>query len=175
MLIAHAPAGYLLANALGPRLGAGKSRVKSLLWTGVFFSVAPDLDLLWFYLVSDRTVHHHMYFPHWPLFWLVLAALSFLAARLLRKPGWVPYIVMGLSTALLHLALDTFNSAMYWLAPFSWQRTTFFEVPAVYGWWVWNFILNWTFLAEVAICLAALCVWRRSRSGPTAPAPAKTS
>lgn len=68
MFIAHAPAGYLLLRVLSTRL-----QYRLSLWlTGLFFSVAPDLDLIWFYAFSDRSIPHHQFVTHWPLFWLVL-------------------------------------------------------------------------------------------------------
>lgn len=51
MFIAHAPAGYLLSRA-------HPSLRKYAMWI-VLGSVFPDIDMFYFYLISDGTAHHH--------------------------------------------------------------------------------------------------------------------
>ena len=136
MFIAHAPAGYLLLKAL-----ARRSEYRISLWlTGLIFSVAPDFDLIWFYVFSSRTIPHHRYVTHWPLFWLVLFGSAFVFAAVLRKAGWRPYLWAGLCCVTLHLALDSIAAEILWFAPFSRMQINLVKVPAVYDWWVWNFL-----------------------------------
>ncbi len=173
MFIAHLPAGYLLANALL----AKKRRRRSLWATGLFFSIAPDLDLFWFYLISDRSVPHHQYPTHWPLLWIALFGAALLISHILRKPAWRPYLALGLASVILHLGLDSIAAEIYWLAPFSAFHLNAVRVPARHGWWVWNFLLHWTFALEIALCLAAGLALRSSRRkrrqwrGPKPPPP----
>lgn len=86
-----APAGYLL----GERLGRGYPSRAGLIATALAASVLPDLDLVWFYLVSDRQNLHHNFFFYWPLFWVAVA----LSLRLIAwGMGWrrlVPFIGVG--------------------------------------------------------------------------------
>ncbi len=151
MFIAHLPAGYLLTKALLPK----KGRHLLLMAAGLFFSIAPDLDLFWFYLVSDRRIPHHQYITHWPLFWVALFGVGFLISLVLRKASWGPYLGVGLAAVLLHLVLDSIAAEIFWLKPFSDFHINAVLVPARHGWWVWNFLLHWTFAIEIAICLAA--------------------
>lgn len=64
MLTAHLPAGYCLSRVTGTSLPGA-------LPVMLLFSVLPDFDLLWFYLVDNRSIHHHRYWVHIPAFWLV--------------------------------------------------------------------------------------------------------
>ena len=170
MFIAHAPAGFLLIKALVP-----KQKQRLMLWcTGLFFAVAPDLDLFWFYFVSSRTVPHHQYPTHWPCLWVALFAAALVLSSRLRKPALRPHLFVGFACVMLHLVLDSVAAEIFWLAPFSDFHINFVTVPAVENrWWVWNFILHWTFALEILTCLVAGGVYLRSRRAPvrTEPAP----
>lgn len=164
MFIAHLPAGYLLNAALIP---ASTARCRALWATGLFFAVAPDLDLLWFYLASDRSIPHHQYITHWPLLWAVMACLASSLCLLLKRPAWLPFIGVAFANVLLHLILDSVAAEIYWLAPFSRISINLVRVPAHYSWWVWNFFLHWTFAVEAGLCLAAAALFvHRRRSRP---------
>jgi len=64
---------------------------------------------------------------------------------------------------LLHLILDSIGGGILWAAPVNDHLYTLVTVPATHGHWVTNFILHWTFLAELAIWLAALTLWWQRR------------
>lgn len=164
MFIAHLPAGYLLTSAIQART---KDRSLSLLATGLAASVLPDTDLLWFYLVDQRQHVHHAYMTHTPAFWIGLAAMAWLAAKALRL-AWAPlYIGVALTNLLMHLVLDSVAAEIRWLWPLSNAEFGLFHIPAVHGWWVWNFVLHWTFLFEVTLCTATLLlVARHIRPAP---------
>jgi len=119
-------------------------------------SIAPDLDMLWFYLVNNRGHHHHSYLTHRPAIWAVIALVGVL---------WRPLLWLGLG-GLLHMALDSIVGAIAWLWPLSDTPTTLIFVPAVYDFWVTNFILHRTFAIEILVCLAAgyLFFTRRRRT-----------
>lgn len=166
MFIAHLPAGYLLTRRM-----AARARPRgALLAVGLAASVLPDLDLIWFYLVDDRQSVHHAYLFHWPLFWIALAGLALIGARLARWQAAVPFVLVALAALLLHLALDSIAAGIAWAAPFSDFEINLVEVPARHGWWVWNFVLHWTFALELAILAAAAgALWRDARR-PASPA-----
>lgn len=156
MFIAHLPAGYLIARAVlasRPLADAGSVMVATLVG-----SVLPDADLLAFYLVDERQVHHHDYITHWPLFWLNLATivlpLVFFVAR-----RWLPACVAFFAAVMSHMVLDTIAAPLKWLMPFDGRSFELVTVPAVYDHWVVNFLLHWTFALELAICAAALAAW----------------
>lgn len=161
MFLAHLPAGYLLSR----KIGARRTNKGRLVATGLFVSVLPDFDLLWYYLVDRRQTLHHDYVFHWPLFWTALAILAWLIVRLLKCQGLTPYIVTAWACLILHMVLDSIAAGIGWLRPFWDAEINLVEVPARHDWWVWNFILHWTFLAELALILAAgMMLWRDLRT-----------
>lgn len=165
MFIGHAPAGYLLGAALQRHSSAGAG-ANTILAACVVGSVIPDLDLLWFYLVDDRQVVHHAYWPHLPAFWLAVAIVAVPAARAF---GRLPATAAFFAGVLAHLLLDGVAGGIRWLAPFSDVEFVLFQVPSHYGWWVLNFVLHWSFALEVALVGAALAAHRaRRRSGGAA-------
>ena len=159
MFIAHAPAGYLLFKVFTRRTQHSIS-----LWlTGLFFAVAPDFDLIWFYVFSDRAIPHHEYVTHWPVFWLAFFGGAFVIGALLRKATWRRPLVAGLGCVMLHLVLDSIAAEIFWFAPFSSMQINLVKVPSTYNWWVWNFLLHWTFALELLICALALIFFFHAR------------
>ncbi len=164
MFIAHIPAGYLATNLLVRK----QENRRGLLAVGLLCSILPDFDLLWFYLVDNRQTVHHEYLFHMPLFWISLALAAWFIAWIAGLKEMRSYIVVALVSVLLHLLLDSFAAEIYWLRPFSDVHLNLIEVPARFGWWVWNFIFHWTFAAELAIVAAAAIVWWRRTNGTSA-------
>jgi inner membrane protein len=107
MLIAHLPAGYLLARRVAPRLAATAGDARRLMAVGMAASVFPDIDLVYFYLIDGRQTLHHDYWTHIPAFWpaatLATAGLLWLARA---KIPWREFLVF-VTGIFLHLALDT--------------------------------------------------------------------
>ncbi len=159
MFIAHAPAGYLVSWLASRR----SDNARSLIATGVLFSLLPDTDLLWFYLIDNRQTPHHEYLFHLPLFWLTLAVIAGILAILTKRRDFLTHIYVALVCLMVHMLLDSFAAEIYWLRPFSDTHLNAVNVPAQFNWWVWNFVLHWTFIVEVMICVAALVVFLRSR------------
>ena len=163
MIIGHLPAGYLAATGALTALRQRPRLRRALLGVALACSVAPDLDLLYFYGV-DRSVHHHAFPTHWPLAWLAAGAAGLAVAALARSRALALGVACGVGAALLHIALDSIAGEVRWGAPSSGAETTLVEVPARYGWWVWNVVGHWTFAVEAAVTLAALAVWWRRRA-----------
>lgn len=150
MFVAHLPAGYLLTRRIARRPSAWQWAV------GLGASVLPDLDLVRFYLFDHRRVPHHAYGTHEPLWWALVAIPSFGAAWLQRSREGALMVAVFFGNVFGHLALDTVVGRIRWLAPFSERSFAFVTVPAVHGWWVWSFVLHWTFLVEVVITACAI-------------------
>jgi inner membrane protein len=160
MLIAHLPAGYLLTSWIERRAGI---RSRAVMAAGLAGSILPDLDLLWFYGVSDRRTPHHDYVTHAPLAWMAAGLVAWAAVRL---AGWRrgPLLVgVVLANVLLHLALDTVVGGIRWLWPLDGVETKLVAVPHRFDFWPWNFVLHWTFALELLIvaCAAWACARRR--------------
>jgi len=161
MFIAHFPAGYLLASV-------GKTQVtrrhsKLAFWCILIGSVVPDLDMFYFYLVDNKQTHHHLYWPHLPIFWITFLSSTSLLSLLAKQIKGVRASLFLFIGAMLHLILDTPVGGIAWLFPLQKNLMHIVEVPAVRSWWVWNFILHWTFLIEILICISAIIVWIRKR------------
>jgi inner membrane protein len=161
MMIGHLPAGYLASHAIAGGFGRATA---GLVATGMVASVAPDLDLFWFYLVDHRQHLHHDYLFHAPAFWVAVALLAWAIARLAGWAGAGLYIAVALANLLLHMVLDTLAGGIRWLWPISDRSLVLVTVPAGQSWWVWNFVLHWTFLLEMALVVAAAALaalrWR---------------
>ena len=166
MFVAHLPAGYLLIRRLAPRLAPDARLARRLMAVGLAASVLPDIDLLYFYLVDGRQTLHHDYWTHIPAFWLLATGASVALFRIARAPVPWPAVAALLAGVFLHLALDTVTGGIAWLYPYRTGRLVLVDVPARFGWWVWNFVLHWSFLFEIAIlawAAAELGVLRKAR------------
>lgn len=165
VFIAHLPAGYLATRLILDRQPAPEPLRRRLLALGMIASALPDLDLLWFYFVSDRRQVHHAYLPHLPLAWIAL--LAALAVVLwMRRAGpmtWLGMLVFS-ANILLHQVLDTTAGGIRWLWPFSDAEFAMSHVEARQEPWYLNFVLHWTFALEVAILAAALLYASRRRA-----------
>ncbi len=159
MILAHLPAGYLFAKWVQAR---GVS-LRGLLAAGMAGSLAPDLDMVYFYLIDGRRHHHHTYWSHYPLVWGGLLLLSLLWMFCARGSRGAMLSLIFCASGFLHLILDSLVGDIWWFAPFVDRPYSLFTVQARFSPWWLNFILDWSFLAEAAIIAAAVCVYLRSR------------
>ena len=165
MFIAHLPSGYILAKLLE------KKFKQNLLSKKVFFiivmigAVFPDIDLIYFYLFDNRSVHHHKYFLYWFSFWVPIFLMSyFYFKRSIYSRKFILMVMLFSGAALLHIGLDTFVGDVWLFAPFIDQPYVFFEVTSRYQPWWLNFILHWSFLVELILCLIALWIYWKDRT-----------
>lgn len=164
MFIGHIPAGYLVTSALLRARGwAPRGRLMAL---GLAASVLPDVDLLYFYLFSDRRTVHHAFAPHLPLAWVPPLACAAGALRLARAghTAWAALAVFTLNLY-LHLVLDTVAGGIRWLWPFTDAELVLARVPARFDPWWLNFVLHPSFVLEVALVGAAGWTYLRGRHG----------
>jgi inner membrane protein len=168
MLLAHAPAGYLLTRILSRTIfknSINPERTERLyqrvIAIGLLGSILPDFDFIYhIFIDSDRTPHH-MYITHMPVFWLILLSISIICGKLFKKPDVAVITVIGCAAAILHLVCDTITGEIYWLYPLSSRGFNLFSVSDVHVWWVQNYISHWTFLVEIAISTIAMVVFLR--------------
>jgi len=79
-----------------------------------------------------------------------------------RKNKTLHYIgLVGAANILLHLLLDTFVGFVWWLYPFIDKPYYLFLVPNNYSHWIINFVLHWSFLAELLIVSAAIYMYTK--------------
>lgn len=140
---------------------------RSFVAAGMLGAVAPDLDIFYFYFVDDRQHHHHLYFPHLPVVWLALVAVSTIWLLGRRNATSLLAFVFSLN-GLIHMLLDTVAGEIWWLGPWVDVPFALVTVPARYQPWWLNFVLHWTFLLEILVLLLAAYVWHRSGVGGAA-------
>ncbi len=170
MLIAHAPAGYLLTRII-TRLFLRDTVIpersdpvyRKLMIGGIIGGILPDFDFIYhIFIDSDRTSHHG-YWTHMPFFWLAVWLMCFAAGRLSKNGTFTAIISVTCLSALLHLVCDTLTGVIYWFYPFSDRGVNVFRVADMHVWWVRNYIHHWTFLVEIGITAAAMIVFLRIR------------
>jgi LexA-binding, inner membrane-associated putative hydrolase len=158
MFIGHLPAGYILTKTLQKKFDTTKYFL-----IGLLGSIFPDIDILYFYLIDNRQSLHHGYWIHIPYYWILIAAISLLVFLILKKKDYMIASVIFFSNVILHLFLDTIVGKIEWFYPITNQAYYLFDVPAVYGFWVYNFVFHWTFLIEVGLVVWAIVIFWRSR------------
>ncbi len=169
----HIAAGFLTAEALlhftHPSLIA--SQQTHLLWWGMFFSFAPDLDMFYsfarekaFEVRDFKKNNHRKFISHAPLLWMLGGlAIYFIS-------GSEYFKILGLLLWLCswsHFILDSIEYGIMWLWPFS-KRSWALKDPAVdkenngenfFKYWL-NFLKSysktWTFYAEIIILISSL-------------------
>ncbi len=175
MFFGHLPAGYvandLLQRTCWRKLDRSEKRLTT--WVMLIGSLAPDFDLIYFYLFDGRGHNHHVYWPHVPIVWLGIGAVLAMTGWILKSRRLLLADLALMITIFLHLLLDTIAGGIAWAAPWSDRLIVWFHVPAVHLPWYWSFFLHWTFLLEIAVILwAAAVFWRRRRSRRAADPPA---
>jgi len=165
MIIAHIPAGYLVSKSIA--LFNNQNR-NLYIAAGILGSVAPDIDVIYFYQYTDRTVNHHYFWSHIPHYWMVIAGYSLFLLMLTSRRFFLAGIIF-FSNIFLHLFLDTVVGGIAWRYPKDDTLIRFIDVPATlnpteiyeYGLpgWLLNLMNHWTFQIEIAIVFTAALVF----------------
>lgn len=171
MFIGHLPAGYIAGRLLRQSYAHTGVQARWFIAAAMLGGIAPDFDLLYFYLIDHRQHHHHSYWPHFPIVWLSLLVVSCLWYRFSSSPSSSSRPPSPSSRAALamifsisgciHICLDSIVGDIWWFAPFVDQPFALFTVKARYQPWWLNFILHWTFALELLIVTWAIALWWR--------------
>jgi len=125
--LGHIAGGYLVTQAVltfaHPALSAMEQQ--QLLWWGMFFGFAPDLDMFWVFVKTKRfiasdEINHRRFFSHVPILWF-LGGLAVFFFGLMRQDLFFEYlgIVVWLGSW-SHFVFDTIQHGVMWLWP--WGR-----------------------------------------------------
>ncbi|MET0081326.1 MAG: metal-dependent hydrolase [Candidatus Thiodiazotropha lotti] len=162
MFIAHLPAGYLVTKFVCRNLRMSAEVKNKVMASGLLGAIAPDLDLFYWSLVDRYRDHHHSYWSHYPVAWLLLLLTSHILFRVHGK-GYRSYGLLLFSlNGFFHLILDSMAGEIRWLMPFENSGYSLAMILPDYSPWFLNFILHWTFLVEISI--VALCCLSLYRS-----------
>ncbi len=164
MLIAHLPAGYLIAN-LTTRSGRILSQTAFI--ATMIGAVIPDIDMIWFWTVDHRQHHHHGYFTHWPSFWFLVFLFGLAVSFLSSKREWGTVVYMFSLGTFSHMILDSVAAPIMWLAPLSVRWFELSHVAASANGATYALLTHWTFGLELAICLIAAVVLYKERRFPS--------
>lgn len=163
VIVGHLPAGYLVSKFLVKRVPTLHQNETYIVSACMLGAVAPDIDLLYFYLIDNRQQHHHLYFPHLPVVWAVLLGLS-VGWLLISRRKTLPVLAFAFSlNGMIHMVLDTIAGDIWWLGPWVDLPFVLVTVPARFQFWWFNFLLHWTFILELVVLLLAGLVWHTSR------------
>lgn len=160
MIIAHLPAGYVSAKLLFRYFKNTGISIQLFIFFGILGAVAPDFDMFYFYLFDNRQNHHHTYWPHYPIVWLVLLTIASLWLKLSKRKSKAPFLLIFSICGFVHILLDTIVGDVWWFAPFVDKPYALFNVPAIYKPWWLNFILHWTFALEIFVLIWSFVLWR---------------
>ena len=149
MFIAHLPSGYITAKYVFSKTQTSNIYWKGFLVCALIGSVAPDFDLLYFYLWDNRQHHHHSYWSHYPILWFPLLLTTFYLKRFLKS--YSIYLGIFLLCDCIHLILDSIVGDILWLAPFFDTPFAFATAPNIVSPWWLNFFIHWSFLLEIMI------------------------
>lgn len=163
MILAHLPAGYITVRLFLKRFIKIKISPTALFSWGILGAVAPDLDMLYFYLVDNRQHHHHLYWSHYPVVWFSLLGLSIVAGYIASLYKYSVYGLIFFLAGCVHLLLDSVVGDIWWLAPFVDQPFALATVPNRFQPWWLNFILHWSFLLELGIIFWAVWLWQSGK------------
>ncbi len=153
--------GYLVSSSIFRRMKSPGIGKRGYLIAAMAGAVAPDLDLLYFYLIDNRQHRHHSYWTHYPSLWICLLLVSLTLWNFKRGRAFISYLMIFSLNGFIHMVLDSIASEIHWFAPVSHQAYGLMSVTARYQPWWLNYILHWTFLAEITLVLTALVVWCR--------------
>jgi hypothetical protein len=120
---AHLPAGYIACRLLFSNLEQRITSYWRYLFWGMFGAAAPDLDHIYLILFDFQQPDHHLYFTHYPLFWISLVLFSFAWLTGSKNNGQTPALAFLFSIeGAIHILLDTVPRNICLLAPFSYRR-----------------------------------------------------
>ncbi|WP_445369333.1 metal-dependent hydrolase [Methylomonas sp. BW4-1] len=163
MIVAHLPAGYIVSTLLFRRFAKYGVSGINFLRAGLLGSIAPDLDMIYFYGFDHRAHPHHSYFSHFPSVWLLLLTLAILCFQHCRHKKLPVLALIFTGNGMLHMVLDYISTNIYWLAPFVNKPFALIKVPSVYQDWWLNFLLHRSFVLEILLVIWATGLWFRRR------------
>ncbi len=144
---------------------------QQLLWWGVFWSFAPDLDTFWaffkaksfYYNKKDNSVHRRFY-THIPLLWLIVGLVIFILSP---TAYWKTFGLILWAGSFSHFLLDSIEYGVMWLWPFNKELWAFknrgikvqINSSSFWGFWITFlkfYITRVTFIFEIVIIISAL-------------------
>lgn len=125
-------------------------------------AIAPDMDYLYLYLFDPRNYDHHLYVTHFPLFWAVLLASSWLLLLANKTGGKALLFFIFALNGFIHMVLDTVTGHIFWLAPFSYRIFSGLWLMKEYAPGFESRFPNWHYALEALIILWSIILFLKS-------------
>lgn len=173
----HVAAGFLVAEALLKitQPGLSSAQASHLLWWGMFWGFAPDLDVFRiFFREKSFTIRnpqkndHRNFWSHAPVLWLGVG----LGVYFFASSVYIQFIGLLLWLASWsHFLLDSLEYGIMWLWPFSKNRYALKTIeikennqPGFFGYWrrfLKIYLTRISFYLEILVIISALIVYLR--------------
>jgi hypothetical protein len=152
MTFGHLSAGYITSKLLFKEFEHQSVYSKAFIFWGIFGSIAPDIDMLYYFIAKHSLLNHHQYYTHFPIFWLTLLLISLVWLKLHHHRNQLPASAFIFTfNGFIHTILDTITGEIWWLAPFGNKPFSLVaersELP---------YFTDWTFGIELFLLLLAL-------------------
>ncbi len=128
--LGHIAAGYLVSHTLlattHPPLTLSDQQY--LIWWGVFFGFAPDLDTFFIFkrtkrFIGSDEIDHRKFYSHAPVIWLIAGLAVFLIAVLVGSLFFKYLGILIWLCSWTHFVLDSIQQGIMWLWP--WRKSKF--------------------------------------------------
>ena len=123
----HIAAGYLITREFLVLTHPALSTLQQqhLIWWGMFFGFAPDLDTFTVFAKVKRftgitDINHRKFFSHAPILWLIFGFGIFFVGWLGHSLFWEYAGIIAWLASWSHFALDSIQSGVMWLWP--WRK-----------------------------------------------------
>lgn len=145
-----------------------------LLWIGIFFGFAPDLDFFYGFITrktltpSEGSFDHRAFLSHAPLLWLIAGILT---AFIAQDPFWKVVGLLIWMGSWTHFILDSIEGGIMWLWPInkkhyalvSGERKFITREKRFWPFWIeftkWYAVTFLSFKLEIAVILLAGWYW----------------
>jgi hypothetical protein len=125
---------------------------KRYLFWGLSGAVAPDIDHICLIFINPKQADHHLYFPHYPVFWFSLLVLSLFWLVISKKNeqnSLLSYLFCLEGT--IHMILDSVSRHIYWMAPLSYRSFSIEDLMHLKMPWFIEQYPHWELSLEASI------------------------
>lgn len=165
MFLAHLPSGYIAAKFFEKKFLNNISKKWLYFWV-LLGSIAPDLDIFYFYFIDHKQHNHHSYWSHYPILWfplLIICYFLYQSKKLKHHQNTLLYATLFSFMGCVHLILDSIGGGIWWLAPFKNKAYSIFSTNGQYDIWWFYLIFSKVFIIELLITAFALFLWRKDK------------
>lgn len=175
----HIAAGYLAARILLATTHSplSLSDQQYLIWWGVFFAFAPDLDTFIVFkkmkrFISSDEIDHRTFYSHVPILWLAGGLAIFLVAIFTHSMFFESFGILLWLCSWTHFGADSIQGGIMWLWPWQKRPIAIYDpgmksniAPQRFIWYWLDFLKFYitkmapSFCLEILLTIIALLAW----------------